>query len=160
MQARCHAAASQTGPKNCDQMQESLAVMILLAEGVEEPDIPRKLDQLWTTFCLSELSLDGADTCDELLGSWYASETDTVPEVAIKAARNRQDDPGEFEAAVPSLKSLFQAAVTNALHSVVSNDRQVVPPSMLYRRLQLQLLHARAPVLNHAANRARAAALM
>eukprot|EP00892_Ulva_mutabilis_P005892 jgi/Ulvmu1/3675/UM017_0089.1 len=106
------------------QRLESLAVMILLAEGVNEADIPRKLDQLRTTFCLADLSSEAAAKCDELLASYYATETDTVPEVAIKAACNRLDDPGEVDAAMPSLKALFQAAVTNALHTVATAHRQ------------------------------------
>lgn len=94
-----------------------------MAEG----DIPAKLDQLWNTFLLSELSLDGAAKCDELLGAYYGCDEDTVPEVAMKAACKRLDEVGEYEAAMPCLKSLFQAAVTSFLHSVVSDQGQVHP---------------------------------
>lgn len=100
--------------------------MILLTEGVEESHIPLKLDRLWRTFRLSDMSPDGAATCEELLGSYYANETDLVPEIAIKAARKRDIDAGDFEAAVASLKSLFQAAATNALHCIASEHRQVL----------------------------------
>lgn len=100
-------------------------MLVLLAEGVDEHDIPEKLDRLWNTFLLAELSPEGAAACEELLAAHYASEEDTVPEVAIKAACKRLDAPGDFEAAVPGLKSLLQAAVTSSLHSVVSNRGQV-----------------------------------
>jgi hypothetical protein len=110
-------------------VQENIAILVIICNGAHEAQVPDKLDEIWHTYHLSDLSASGIKAMEHSLAMYFDSEEDTVPAIALQVAQEK-DASYNFPKTVHALgKEFFRLAMYNLEELSITDDKVPFVPA-------------------------------